>query len=65
MCIRDSPEPTGLGGVCDELISLRSGQKPQAKAPLATNGGTAEPKPLAGIARKRKWLKVDRMASYR
>lgn len=59
------PEPTGLGGVFDELISLRSGQKPEAKAPLATNRATAGPKPLAEIARKRKWFKVDRMASYR
>lgn len=59
------PEPVGLGGAFNELLTLRTAHTPEAKIPLSSNGVAAGPKPLAEIARKRKWLKVDPMAKYR
>lgn len=59
------PAPVGLTDLLDELVRLRSNQEAQLKAIPTPVQSIPAPKPLAEVARKSKWLKVDRTPSYR
>lgn len=61
-----SSRPTGLTGVLRVLADARSTRSEGGAPPTSTKpGATTELKPLAEIARKAKWLKVDQTPSYR
>jgi hypothetical protein len=59
------PIPVQLTGLLEELAGLRSGQVIEGKAAAPYYEAPVAAKPLAEVARKRKWLKVDRTPSYR
>lgn len=61
--VAQHPVSAGLPSVFDGITRTRGVAVTEGKVLIAENGSVS--KPLAEIARKRKWLKVDRSASYR
>ena len=60
-----SPTPTELTGIFRELMKLRAGQRFEITAAPTVQTTLSPPKPLAEVARKGKWLEVDRAPRYR
>lgn len=59
------PVPETLAGVLDELVELRSSDGPKVGNIRRAERPVSSPKPLAEVARRKRWFKVDRTPSYR